>query len=411
MARIKQIDVYFTLLFATIWMLTTACQPNTTASATEEIVAEPEAPALQTGAEQLETYLPQLSGKRVGMVVNHTSQVGDQHLVDTLHARGINITRIFAPEHGFRGEADAGASIADGKDRTTGAPITSLYGTTKKPSPEHLANLDVVVFDIQDVGVRFYTYISTMTYVMEACAEQNIPFMVLDRPNPNGHYTDGPVLDPDYSSFVGMHPVPVVHGMTVGEYARMVNGEGWLAGGVQADLSVIQCANYTHETPYELPIKPSPNLPNMRSIYLYPSICFFEPTKVSVGRGTDKQFQLLGMPGASFGDYTFLPIPKPGAQKPKHEGRECTGLDLTSLPVDSVRQWAGLNLTYLVDVYQSIEEKSSFFTSDSFFDKLAGGPGLRQKLTSGASAEEIKASWQADLEEYRAMRAGYLFYP
>ncbi len=411
MARIKQIDVFFSLCIATIWMLTTACQPNTAASATEEIGVEPEKPALQTGAEQMDAYLPMLTGKRVGMVVNHTSHVGDRHLVDTLHARGVAITRIFAPEHGFRGEADAGASIADGKDRTTGAPITSLYGTTKKPTPEHLTDLDLVVFDIQDVGVRFYTYISTMTYVMEACAEQGIPFIVLDRPNPNGHYTDGPVLDPAYSSFVGMHPVPVAHGMTVGEYAQMVNGEGWLKGGVQADLSVIKCTNYTHDTPYELPIKPSPNLPNMQSIYLYPSLCFFEPTTISVGRGTDKQFQVLGMPKASFGDYTFMPIPKPGARKPKHEGRECTGYDLTSLPPDSVRQWAGLNLTYLVDIYQSMEDKSSFFTSDSFFDKLAGGPGLRQKLTSGASAEEIKASWQSDLEDYRAMRSKYLLYP
>lgn len=411
MVKIKQISVLLSVLVATIWILATSCQPATTDSETVDTASEAARPALQTGAEQLKEYLPLLSGKRVGMVVNHTSHVGDKHLVDTLHARGITITRIFAPEHGFRGEADAGASIADGKDRTTGAPITSLYGTTKKPTPEHLADLDVVVFDIQDVGVRFYTYISTMTYAMEACAEQGIPFMVLDRPNPNGHFTDGPVLDPAYSSFVGMHPVPVAHGMTVGEYARMVNGEGWLAGGAEADLTVIRCANYTHNTPYELPIKPSPNLPNMRSIYLYPSLCFFEPTQVSVGRGTEKQFQVLGMPDASFGEYTFLPIPRPGAQKPKHEGRQCTGLDLTSIPPDSVRQWAGLNLSYLVDIYQSVEDKSSFFTSDSFFDKLAGGPGLRQKLTSGASAAEIKASWQADLEEYRAMRAGYLLYP
>jgi len=368
-------------------------------------------PALRTGAAQTELYLPQLQGKRVGLLVNQTSRIGEQHLVDTLHALGIDITRIFAPEHGFRGEADAGAQIADGRDATTGAPLISLYGDKKKPGPDDLAGLDVVVFDIQDVGARFYTYISTMSYVMEACAENDVPFMVLDRPNPNGHYVDGPVLDPAYSSFVGMHPVPVVHGMTVGEYARMVNGEGWLKNGVQCDLTIIPCANYTHDTPYELPVKPSPNLPNMRAIYLYPSLCFLEPTVASVGRGTNLQFQVVGIPGGSKGDYEFTPEPRPGAQYPKHEGKLCRGYNLTRDDAEDVRRRAKLDLVYLLQMYQAAPDPDAFFTSPAFFDKLAGGPELREMIERGMSGPAIRMTWQEEVEAFRQKRQPYLLYP
>lgn len=410
MADMKQNRVILYLFFTTIWMALGSCQaPSISDSEGEQPAAK--GIDLQTGAEQTGSYLPKLRGKKVGLVVNHTSNIRDVHLVDSLHNLGISIVRIFAPEHGFRGDADAGAHISDGKDITTGAPIISLYGLNKKPKPEHLEGVDVVVYDIQDVGARFYTYISTMSYVMEACAEWGVPFMVLDRPNPNGHYIDGPVLDPEYSSFVGLHPVPVVHGMTVGEYAQMVNGEGWLKNGLEVDLTVVPCAGYTHQSPYNLPIKPSPNLPNMRSIYLYPSLCFFEPTSISIGRGTDKQFQVIGTPEATFGDFHFMPIPKPGAQKPKHEGRDCVGLDLTGLSPESIRTKDRLDLSYLVEVYNSMKDKGAFFTSNSFFDKLAGGAGLRQKLSAGQSEAEIRASWQNDLKAYDEMRQQYLLYP
>lgn len=366
---------------------------------------------IRTGAEQTTQYLPQLRGKRVGLLVNQTSRIGHRHLVDTLYQLGIDITRIFAPEHGFRGEADAGAQVADGRDVTTGVPLISLYGDKKKPSSSDLADLDIVVFDIQDVGARFYTYISTMSYVMEACAENDVPFMVLDRPNPNGHYVDGPVLDPAYRSFVGMHPVPVVHGMTVGEYARMVNGEGWLQDGVQCDLTVIPCANYTHDTPYELPVKPSPNLPNMRAIYLYPSLCFLEPTVVSIGRGTDKQFQVMGMPGSPVGDYTFTPMPGPGAQYPKHEGVACTGFDLTDQPPRELRHQERIDLSYLLRMYEAAPNQEAFFTSPAFFDKLAGGPDLRNRIEAGQTAAEIRNSWAPGLAAFRQKRTRYLLYP
>ena len=366
---------------------------------------------IRTGAEQTTKYLPQLRGKRVGLLVNQTSRIGDRHLVDTLYQLGMDITRIFAPEHGFRGEADAGAQIADGRDVTTGAPLISLYGDKKKPSSSDLADLDILVFDIQDVGARFYTYISTMSYAMEACAENGVPFMVLDRPNPNGHFVDGPVLDPAYSSFVGMHPVPVVHGMTVGEYARMVNGEGWLQNGVQCDLTVIPCANYTHDTPYQLPVKPSPNLPNMRAMYLYPSLCFLEPTVVSVGRGTDKQFQVIGMPGSPVGDYTFTPRPGPGAQYPKHQEVDCTGFDLTDQPPREIWQQERIDLSYLLRMYKAAPDQEAFFTSPSFFDKLAGGPDLRNRIEAGQTAAEIRDSWSPGLAAFRQKRKGYLLYP
>ncbi len=365
---------------------------------------------LRVGAERMDLVLPLLRDKKVGLIVNHTSVVGTTHLVDTLLALGIELVRIFAPEHGFRGTADAGEPLEDGLDARTGLPVISLYGKKKKPTSEDLAGLDLLVYDIQDVGARFYTYISTMSLAMEACAEQGIPFAVLDRPNPNGHYVDGPVLDTAFRSFVGMHPVPVVYGMTPGEYARMVNGEGWLGRGLRCSLSVIPCSGYTHQTPYELPVPPSPNLPNMRAVYLYPSLCFFEPTVVSVGRGTDKQFQVIGAPDAPIGTYSFVPRARPGARHPKHEGQRCRGFDLSSLPPEAVRQRARIDLGWLIRFYEAWPDKASFFLSEKGFDRLAGTDRLRAQLASGLSEAQIRASWQNELERFLAIRSRYLLY-
>lgn len=360
------------------------------------------------GAHQLSQYLPMLESKSVALLVNQTSTVGETHLVDTLHQLGIDIRAIFAPEHGFRGEADAGEKVTDGKDAATGIPIVSIYGSNKKPSAQQLEGIDLVVFDIQDVGARFYTYISSMHYVMEACAENDVAFMVLDRPNPNGHFMDGPILNPEFRSFVGMHPVPVVHGMTVGEYAQMINGEGWLADGKKCKLDVVLCRNYSHRKFYELPVKPSPNLPNIRSIYLYPSLCFFEGTTVSVGRGTEKQFQVYGHPDYPYGNYEFEPKPMPGAKYPKHEAEVCKGYDLADSPVRQLQQKQQLNLTYLIDFYQNFPDKPNFF--NSFFDKLAGTDQLRRQIEAGHEEAYIRASWQEGLKDYRQMRKGYLLY-
>ncbi|MGB5980861.1 MAG: DUF1343 domain-containing protein [Nonlabens sp.] len=373
-------------------------------------------------AHLLENWLPKLQGKTVGIVSNQTSVINTgkvikskewdkeervvfTHLVDTLLSRGITVQSVFAPEHGFRGTADAGASIKDGLDEKTGLPIISLYGNNKKPEVAQLAGLDLVVFDIQDVGARFYTYISTLHYVMEACAEQGIPILVLDRPNPNGHYIDGPILEKEHVSFVGMHPVPVVHGMTIGEYAKMINGEGWLNNGLQADLEVIQCEKYTHETPYHLPINPSPNLPNDQAINLYPSLCFFEGTEVSVGRGTDMQFQVYGSPSlAKYNEFSFTPTPSPGAKRPKFNSKRCFGVDL--------REHQRLNylkIDFVVDAFAKAPYKENFF--NSFFTKLAGTEKLQAQIKNGMSAEEISANWADGLEEYSEIRNKYLLYP
>ena len=366
--------------------------------------------SVQVGAIQLEEYLSILKGKNVALLVNQTSTVNETHLVDTLLQKGITIKKIFAPEHGFRGQADAGEKVKDGKDAKTGIPLISLYGKNKKPSVEQLKGIDIVVFDIQDVGARFYTYISSMSYVMEACAENNIDFMVLDRPNPNGHFVDGPVLKKEYQSFVGLHQVPVVHGMTVGEYAQMVNNEGWLKGGVKCNLIVIKCENYDHKTFYELPIKPSPNLPNNRSIYLYPSLCFFEGTIASAGRGTDKQFQICGHPDFKQGDFTFTPKPMPGAKYPKFDGEECNGYDLTKLELEEFQEMGRLNLRYLMHFYKNFDNKKDFFLENKFFDKLAGSATLRWQIINGKSEEEIRNSWQKDLNDFKKIRAKYLLY-
>jgi len=369
------------------------------------------------GANQTEKYLDLLEGKRVGVVGNQSSVIfkvsGNKsqksslytHLVDSLLALNVDIKKVFSPEHGFRGTADAGEKIKDGVDSKTGLPIISLYGDNRKPKLEQLKGLDVLVFDIQDVGVRFYTYISTLHYVMEACAETNIPILILDRPNPNGHYVDGPILEKANSSFVGMHPIPVAHGMTIGEYAQMINGEKWLKNGVHCQLTVIPIKNYTHQTAYSLPIKPSPNLPNDQSIALYPSLCFFEGTNVSVGRGTDKQFQIFGSPelDKTFYKFSFIPQPNEGAKTPPQQGKTCYGKDLSQIEVTS-----GLNLKYLIEAYEHTSDQSKFF--NSFFIKLAGTAQLQKQIEQGLSEKEIKASWTKGLEDFKAVREKYLLY-
>ena len=360
------------------------------------------------GAQSTGEYLPMLKGKSIGIVANQTSIIGETHLVDSLVSSGINVKRIFTPEHGFRGAADAGAKISNGKDEKTGIEIASLYGKTKKPTPEMLQGIDLMLFDLQDVGVRFYTYISTLTYVMEACAENNIPVVVLDRPNPNGFYIDGPVLQMEHMSFVGMHPVPVVYGMTIGEYGKMVNGEGWLKNGIHCDLTVIPVPGYDRNAIYELPVKPSPNLPNWESIYLYPSLCFFEGTIVSMGRGTDKPFQIFGHPELR-GDYTFTPQSVAGASKPKFEGERCRGLDLTEFAHDYASNPAQLHLEWLIDAYQQLHDKNYLFFT-KYFNNLAGNSWLREQIENGRSAEGIRASWGDDLEAFKAIRAKYLIY-
>lgn len=360
-----------------------------------------------SGAYQFDSYLPLLKDKRVALVANHTSLVNRTHLADSLLALDVSLIKVFSPEHGFRGKASAGEQISDEKDAKTGLPIVSLYGSHKKPTAEDLQGVDIVLFDLQDVGVRVYTYISTMTYVMEACAENDIPVVVLDRPNPNGHYVDGPVLEKDFSSFVGLHPVPLVHGMTVGEYARMLNGEGWLENGIKCELSVIPVQNYDHNTLYQLPVQPSPNLRDMNSIYLYPSLVLFEGTIVSIGRGTEHPFEVLGHPDFMIGSYTFKPEPNDGAKHPKHEGQQCYGTSLIGYT-----QQAGipdeLKLGWLIAYYDYFKEKEDFFIP--FFDKLAGTDKLRKQIISGMSEEEIRDSWEEDLDSFEKVREKYLLY-
>ncbi|HNR53717.1 MAG TPA: DUF1343 domain-containing protein [Flavobacteriales bacterium] len=367
------------------------------------------APALLVGAERTSEYIPPLIGRRVAVVTNQTGRIGGTHLVDSLLALKVQVLKVFAPEHGFRGDADAGEHVKDGRDARTGLPLISLYGSNKKPTKAQLADIDVLLFDIQDVGVRFYTYIGTLHYVMEAAAENGIPLIVLDRPNPNGFYVDGPVLDPAHRSFVGMHPVPLVHGMTIGEFARMINGEGWLEKGVQCDLTVVPCAGYDHATLYELPVKPSPNLPNASAVYLYPSLGLFEGTIVGVGRGTDKPFQCIGYPGATLGRYRFTPRSMPGAKDPPYKAQECSGLDLAEYGAIQARLDHRINLQWLIGMQTTAKDGVKFFTP--FFDKLAGGPALREQVEAGLSEEAIRASWKEGLDRFAVIRKKYLLYP
>ena len=367
---------------------------------------------IKTGAERIGLYLDVLKGKNVAVVANQTSVLEKRnkqkekrefvHLVDSLLSLGINVKKVFAPEHGFRGKSDAGEVVKDGFDTKTGLPIISLYGKNKKPSTEQLKNIDVVVFDIQDVGARFYTYISSLHYVMEACAEAGIPVIILDRPNPNGHYIDGPVLELEHKSFVGMHKVPVVYGMTIGEYGQMINGERWLKNGIQCDLKVIPLENYNHNTAYHLPVKPSPNLPNDKSINLYPSLCFFEGTSVSVGRGTEMQFQIYGSPFLSKSDFSFTPQPNEGAKYPKYKNKLCFGENL-----QESTNLNNLNLSYLIKVYEQNSSKEFF---NNFFTKLAGTKKLQQQIENHLSEEEIRKTWEKDLNEFKITRDFYLLY-
>lgn len=413
--RYKLLDRLASLaLFVGFSMIISSCaqqkeerKATTVLSQSKEVLLE----ALP-GAEQTASYFPLISGKRVAMVVNQTSQIQDRHLVDTLLQLGVEIEVIFAPEHGFRGQADAGEQIVDSKDAKTGIPVKSLYGKKKKPLASDLAGIDVLLFDIQDVGARFYTYISSLHYVMEACAENNIPVLVLDRPNPNGNYIDGPILESAYKSFVGMHPVPVVYGMTIGEYGQMINGERWLANGIQADLTVIPCSNYDHETYYNLPIKPSPNLPNIQSILLYPSLCFFEGTTVSVGRGTDKQFQIYGHPAYKDGSFKFAPKAGPGSKYPKHQNKTCYGVSLESVTKGALHERKRLDLGYLIDAHRNLtsQDKQFWLADNNFFEKLAGTSTLRKQINNGLSEDEIRSSWTAGIEKFKNTRAKYLLY-
>jgi uncharacterized protein YbbC (DUF1343 family) len=363
-----------------------------------------------TGAQQTEKYFPFLKDKSIGLVCNHSSLIGKKHLADTLVSSGFKLKRIYAPEHGFRGDAAAGDEIRNSVDPVTGLPVISIYGEKKKPSPEDLEGIETMIFDIQDVGVRFYTYISTLTLVMEACAEQGIPLIVLDRPNPNAFYVDGPVLDTAYRSFVGMHPVPIVYGMTIGEYARMVNGEGWLKNGVQCDLTVIPLLNWTRNMIVQLLVKPSPNLPNWQSIYLYPYICLFEGTVVSVGRGTDLPFQVIGHPAMVTGSYIFTPRSIPGiADKPPFQNQQCLGQSLLGYAENFKNLPDPFTLVYLIISYKVLNLGDGFF--NSYFEKLAGNSELRIQIESGLAEEDIRKSWQPGLEEFKKIRAKYLLYP
>lgn len=363
-------------------------------------------------AQNTDAYLGLLTGKQIAVVANPTSVIADKHgkhthLVDTLMSRGINITKVFAPEHGFRGDVDAGETVSDGADKKTGLPLISLYGSNKKPTAEQLKDVDLVVFDIQDVGVRFYTYISTLHLVMEACAEQGIPVMVLDRPNPNGSWVDGPTLEKEHSSFLGKHPIPLVHGMTIGEYAGMINGEGWLENGITCELQVVTMEGYNRNMSYSLPVRPSPNLPNDQSIALYPSLGLFEGTHINAGRGTEFQFQRFGAPflNKEHFDFQYTPEPNFGAKHPKHKGEVCYGRDLSQVPPKKM-----VDLKWLVEAYTQTDQKEVFF-KDRSFTLHAGTEVLRKQIEQGMTAEAIRATWQEGVKAFLELRATYLLYP
>ncbi|PUZ24683.1 DUF1343 domain-containing protein [Chitinophaga costaii] len=362
-----------------------------------------------TGAACTASYLPLLKGKRVALLVNQTATIGPTHLVDSLLALHVNVVKILSPEHGFRGNADAGESVNNSSDEKTGLPIVSLYGGHHKATAADLSNVDILIFDIQDVGARFYTYISSLQELMEAAAENHKPLLVLDRPNPNGSYVDGPILDTAFRSFVGMQPIPIVHGMTTGEYAQLLNGEKWLAHHEQCELTVIPCLHYTHHTRYDIPIMPSPNLPNASATYLYPSLCLFEGTPISVGRGTDKPFQQFGSPLFPDAGYHFTPESRPGAKTPVLQNQRCYGFNLQGDAGEVYKKYGHqLQLQWLITAYQLYPDKATFFTP--FFDKLAGGTQLRKQLVAGKTAAEIRASWAPGLARFKAIRKKYLLY-
>lgn len=357
------------------------------------------------GAVQLEAYLNLLQGEKVGIVAHQASLLNNKtHLVDTLISLKINVKKVFAPEHGFRGDADAGESVTDEKDVKTGLPILSLYGSNRKPPPQSLKGISIMLFDLQDVGVRFYTYLSTLHYVMEACSENGIPLIILDRPNPNTHFTDGPVLEDDCKSFVGMHPVPIVPGMTIGEYAKMINGEKWLADKIQCDLTIIPIRNYSHQTPYQIPLRPSPNLPNAQSIALYPSLCLLEPTVISVGRGTEMQFQVFGHPKLTQTNFSFVPQPNYGAKNPKLKDQVCNGTDLRKF-----QRPQKIELQWLIQAYNDFPDKKNFFKKGFF--RIAGNKKLQHQLAKGWNEKQIRKTWENDLKNFKKIRKKYLIYP
>lgn len=410
------------VLYLSALMLIFSCGNNSKVeknlSSADDVPASSESHAISLGANRTEMYLPLLKNKKVGVVGNNTtviyrpsspSESNNQkpyvHLVDSLVSLGVDVVKVFAPEHGFRGAAPAGAKITDGIDDRTGLPLMSLYGNNTKPSAEQLEDVDIMIFDIQDVGTRFYTYISTLHYVMEACAEENIPVIVLDRPNPTGHYIDGPILEPEHQSFVGMDPIPVVHGLTIGEYAKMVNGEQFLENGIQTDLTVIKMENYNHDKQYDPPLPPSPNLPNATAINLYPSLCFFEGTNVNEGRGTSKQFQVFGSPflDPEVFEYTYVPKPNEGSKDPKHSGETVFGRDLSQHPrIDEI------NLDWVIEAYENTADKTVFFRNS--FTRLAGTKNIQEQIEAGMSSDEIKETWKDGLEKYAKIREKYLLY-
>lgn len=384
------------------------CGISTERNAPVTVYANPEE-LVRPAIYDFPSVLDAISRRSTGVVTNHTGMIGNVHLIDTLLNAQVKVMRVFAPEHGFRGDVPDGEEISDGRDPKTGLEIVSLYGANKKPTKEQLDGIQVMVFDIQDVGARFYTYLSTLHYVMQTCAESGIPVIVLDRPNPNIHRVDGPILEPEFRSFVGMHPVPVVYGMTIGEYALMINGEGWLDSG-KCDLVVLPCLDYKRSDRYALPHKPSPNLPNMEAIYLYPSLCFFEGTNVSVGRGTEFPFTVIGEPGNTKGDYSFTPVSTPGASlHPKHEGVTCVGYDISD-HIDSPGQGEHLDITWLKRMYEESPDQDEFFNSNGYFDKLAGSDELRKSIIRGDSPQEIRNSWKPELENFETIRRKYLIY-
>lgn len=395
-----------------IILITFSCQ-NTNSqnskdkSEQDSIPATAEKKEIIVGAARLDNYLTDLFGKKVALVANQSALVGEKHLVDVLLEKQVELVKVFAPEHGFRGNADRGKQISDEVDRKTGLPIISMFGKNKKPSAEALADVDVVIFDIQDAGARFFTYISSMHYVMEACAENNKKLIILDRPNPLGDYVDGPIRENGFESFVGVHPIPIVHGLTVGELAQMINGEKWLKNEVQCKLKIVKVENYNHSMKYELPVKPSPNLPNYLSLRLYPSLCFFEATEISIGRGTKFPFQVIGYPNKSFGNFTFTPQDMEGMQiNPVQEGKTCYGIDLRNQKPENIK----FTLKYVIDFYRKADFKETFFKRENWFNLLAGNDKLIKQIKQGLNEKEIKETWQADLEAYKKMREKYLLY-
>ncbi len=411
MLCLKNLSSYFLLMPLVALFSCNACSGKVATSQTsvnEKI--ETKQPEISTGADQTAKYLPLIKGKRVGLVINQTAEINRVPLVDTLKSLGVNIKAIFGPEHGFRGTADAGEKVGNYTDKKTGFPVISLYGSKHAPSKEDLRNIDILIFDIQDVGVRFYTYTITMAWVMQACADSNVPLIILDRPNPNGNLIDGPILDFKFKSGVGMHAIPIAHGLTSGEFAQMVNGEGWLKSEVKCDLTIIKNSNYSHQMEYSLPEKPSPNLPNMRSIYLYPSLCLFEGTNISQGRGTVFPFQVLGSPLLK-GKYSFSFTPKSidGMSKnPPLENQVCYGIDFREVDIQKLRNASQLNIKLLIDLYEAYPKKDDFFTP--FFNKLAGNDILMRQIKSGKTEAQIRESWKADLDDYKVMRKKYVLY-